>query len=84
MGISIKHDEYERLIRQLAEDRGTSLTEAIGVAVRNEINRGRKAAGDETFTERVRRLQALVREAPMLDPRTPDEIIGYDEYGLPN
>ena len=84
MGISIKHDEYERLIRQLAEDRGTSLTEAIGVAVRNEIDRGRKAAGDETFTERVRRLQALVREAPMLDPRTPDEIIGYDEYGLPN
>ena len=43
MGISIKHDEYERLIRQLAEDRGTSLTEAIGVAVRNEIDRGRKA-----------------------------------------
>ena len=23
------------------------------------------------------------REAPIVDPRTPDEILGYDENGLP-
>ena len=82
MGISIKHDEYERLIRQLAEDRGTSLTEAIGVAVRNEIDRGSRVLPQETFMQRVRRLQAKVATYPR-DPRNDDDIIGYDEHGAP-
>ncbi len=82
MGISIKHDEYERLIRQLADDRGMSLTEAVGFAVRNEIERGTKAAVREGFMERVRLVQAMVREAPILDERPYREIL-YDDNGLP-
>ena len=82
MGISIKHDEYERLIRQLATERGTSLTEAVGLAVRHELDRTPKPEIEESFMERVRRAQAIVAAAPILDPRPYKEIL-YDEDGLP-
>lgn len=83
MGISIKHDEYERLIRQLATERGVSLTDAVGMAVRHELARMAPAAGKESLAERIRRAQAIYAASPILDDRTPDEIIGYDEYGVP-
>ena len=46
------------------------------------------AAPDEkTIEERLRRAQETVRRynaLPIIDPRSPDEILGYDEYGLPS
>jgi hypothetical protein len=32
---------------------------------------------------RLAEIQAIVREQPLLDPRSADEILGYDEWGLP-
>lgn len=83
VGISIKHDEYERLIRQLATERGMSLTEAVGMAVRHELDRGASTVPRDSLADRIRRAQAIIRAAPILDSRTPDEIIGYNEYGVP-
>ncbi len=83
MGISIKHDEIERLIRELANRRGTSLTEAIGAAVRNELEREGVTMPQESLLDRIRRAQEIIAAAPILDARTAEEIIGYDEYGVP-
>ncbi|PCG14139.1 MULTISPECIES: type II toxin-antitoxin system VapB family antitoxin [Sphingomonas] len=79
MGISIKHEEIERAIRRLASERGLSLTDAIGLAVRHELERSEERP---PLRERIRRIQERVATYD-LDPRTPDEIIGYDEHGLP-
>ena len=84
VGINIKHDEYEAAIRELAFHDGVSLTDAIGQAVLEKLERQRTAAARESYVERARRLQAYVANLPILDDRTPDEIIGYDEHGLPN
>ena len=83
MGINIKHDAYEQAIRELAASRGLSLTDAIGMAVRNELDRDRRKEQAAEFMQRVREVQAAFAAAPVLDPRTPDEILGYDEHGLP-
>jgi len=83
MGINIKHDAYERAIRELAANRGLSLTDAIGMAVCNELERDREAERKADFIRQVREAQAIYAAAQILDDRTPDEIIGYDEYGLP-
>lgn len=83
MGISIKHDAYEQAIRELAASRGLSLTEAIGMAVCNELQRDREAERKAEFLQRVREVQAAFAAIPDRDPRTPDEILGYDEFGLP-
>lgn len=37
----------------------------------------------EALLSRVRRIQDHVARFPVLDPRSADELQGYDEYGLP-
>lgn len=36
-----------------------------------------------TFRKRIAEIQNRVAALPVLDDRTPEEIIGYDEHGLP-
>lgn len=83
MAISIKNEETERLARELARRTGVSMTEAITRALREQLAReeGRRAAPrirDELLAI-GRRCAAL----PDLDTRRPEEILGYDELGLP-
>ena len=84
MGISIKHDEIEAQIRRLASMRGTSLTEAIGMAVRRELEHDEREQRAGAYLRQVAELQAYLAALPVLDDRTPDEIMGYDENGLPS
>lgn len=82
MGINIKHDAYEKAIRELASSRGLSLTDAIGLAVCNELRRDREAERKADFMARVREAQAIFAAAPVLDPRPYRDIL-YDDDGLP-
>ncbi len=83
MGISIKNERTERLARELAAETGESLTTAITRALEERLARleGRRTPADRRALARVvlRRLDAL----PVLDARSPDEIMGYDEHGVP-
>ncbi len=85
MGLSIKNDAVVAMIRDLAARRGVSMTEAVRQAVETELAH---AAADRkaTLAERQRRLEAIVAEfqkLQILDNRTAEEILGYDENGLP-
>lgn len=85
MGISIKHSEIEREIRTLASRRGTSLTDAIGQAVRAELARDTAdqplSSDRQTWLDEVKAIQAEVRRLT-IDP-TPYRELLYDEDGLP-
>lgn len=82
MALSIKSDEADRLARQLAAETGESLTEAVEVALRERLVRQRRSS-ESSMGERLRRLQRDVAHRPVIDPRPVDEIVGYDEHGLP-
>lgn len=83
MAISIKDPETDRLARALAAATGLSLTEAIRAALRDrlerEAHRGRRGVGAE-----VRRIQERLARLPVRDARAADEILGYDDHGLPS
>jgi antitoxin VapB len=84
MALSIKNPETERLARELAQATGESLTEAVTNALRDRLVREAGHKGDrEQIRAEIRRIQQEFQSLPVLDDRTPDEIIGYDEYGLP-
>lgn len=82
MALSIKSDEADRLARDLAAETGETLTEAVVTALRERLDRQR-AMHAASMRTRLARLAADVAVLPVADSRTPEEIIGYDETGLP-
>ncbi len=82
MALSIKSDEADQLARELAAETGETLTEAIVIALRERLDRehARHAA---SMRARLARLAADVADLPVTDSRAPEDIIGYDDAGLP-
>ena len=82
MALSIKNDEADQLARDLAATTGETLTDAVLVALRERLER-EQARRKGTVGERLRRLSRVGAALPVIDDRSPDEILGYDEQGLP-
>lgn len=83
MALNIKSPEAEKDVRRLAELTGESLTEAMHKAVRERLER-LSSEDEQAKAARWAKINALIKEiqsAPVLDPRSPDEIIGYNERG---
>ena len=83
MALNIKSPDAERDVRRLAELTGESLTEAMHRAVRERLERLTQAEGRSRQARRVE-IDAIIKEiqsAPVLDPRSPDEITGFNEWG---
>jgi antitoxin VapB len=81
VGISIKNDKAERLARQLADETGESLTDAIIHSLEERLERlkGRRSAPD--LAEALAAISRRCSSLPDLDTRSTDEILGYDEKG---
>ena len=82
MALSIKSDVADRLARELAAETGETLTDAVVIALRERLDRehARRAVSMRT---RLKRLAADAAAMRVADDRAPEEIIGYDETGLP-
>ena len=81
MGISIKNPRVEAAIRKLAAQQGVDITKAIELAVNRALENS-----DIRTRARLRRMRAIadrVAAMPLLDARTDEEILGYDDAGLP-
>ncbi len=83
MALSIKHPEADRLARELAARTGESLTEAVLNALRERLARETRRRPTRPLREELRAIRERCARLPILDRRTPDEILGYDERGLP-
>jgi antitoxin VapB len=83
MAFSIKNDEADLLVRELVALTGESLTEAVTVSLRERLERQRRLRGGSKL-ERMMEQVRLFRALPVLDDRSADEILGYDEMGLPS
>ena len=83
MAFSIKNDEADALARRLVDVTGESLTDAVLIALRERLQR-EEARRHMGVAGRLRRLAAEVAELPVLDDRPAEEILGYDEHGLPS
>lgn len=86
MALNIKNAETERLARELARRRKQSITAVLTDVLRKELERERrKPAGKNDIEARLRRIDEIVArysQLPVIDDRTDDEIIGYNEQGL--
>jgi len=83
MALSIKDPETERLARALSQLTGENITTATKRAIEERLRRlggqSRRAALLQDMAEIRRRWN----EMRIIDDRSADDILGYDENGLP-
>jgi antitoxin VapB len=85
MALNIRDPEVHRLARAVADATGETMTRAVGIALAERLQR----LTEMPEAERRRRIEALMAmarqfaELPVEDPRPIDEILAYDENGLP-
>jgi len=52
-------------------------------AVRDRLERVKRARHRRSLADELDTIGKECAALPLLDPRLPDEIVGYDEHGLP-
>jgi antitoxin VapB len=84
MAINIKDSETDVLAREVAKRTGETITDAIRTALQERLQRlvGRHSA--PTKRDKLYEILTRVDALPVLDRRSEDEILGYDENGIPN
>jgi antitoxin VapB len=83
MALSIKNPEAERLARELASKTGESMTEAILKALRERLQRELGHRRPWRLVDQLDEIAIRCASLPIIDDRSEDEILGYDEKGLP-
>ena len=79
MALSIKSERADQLARELASLTGESITDTVITSLERRLAEVRRLRRRRSIDDLVERFQNL----PVLDPRSADEIIGYDDSGLP-
>jgi antitoxin VapB len=81
MALNIKDPEADRLARELAALTGESITAAVTSALRERIDRCKQRERMRARRAALEAIQERVSTLPVLDDRSDEEIIGYNEFG---
>ncbi len=84
MALNIKSAETDRLARELAALTGESITDAVTRALEMRLEQERRERDTlrrQRMKEELQRIRKRASQLPVLDPRSADEIVGYNELG---
>lgn len=84
MALNIRNRETEELAQQLASLTGETKTEAVRRALRDQLVRLQRERKGRRLVDELDEIALRCASLPVLDPRPADEILGYDESGLPS
>ncbi|MBB4277499.1 hypothetical protein SAMN02927900_05711 [Rhizobium mongolense subsp. loessense] len=85
MSLNIKNPATVALVDELARRLGISKTAAIHQALTERLHRmGYGDVAQERLLTEMQAIRGRVSRLPELDSRSDEEIIGYDEHGIPN
>ena len=82
MALNIKDPEADRLARELAARTGESITQTVVKALRERLKR-ETAKTPVGLKDEIMAISRRAGRLPRRTDQSPDEIIGYDEQGLP-
>jgi antitoxin VapB len=84
MPLNIKDRATEQTVRELAGLTGESVTTAVRRAAEERLQRVRRDRPAGSLAMELLEIGRRCAVLPDLDTRTADEILGYDERGLPS
>ena len=86
MSMNIKNPQVHRMAHELAELRGCSLTKAVKFALEKaliEAKHQNAHLNADQLEQRLTEIALHCSQLPDQDQRSVEEILGYDEMGLP-
>jgi antitoxin VapB len=82
MALSIKDPEADRLARQVSRLTGESLTAVVVESLRERLLRLQRRR-EPTLGAELLAIGQRCASLPLVDSRTPGDLLGYDENGVP-
>ncbi|HPZ48842.1 MAG TPA: type II toxin-antitoxin system VapB family antitoxin [Propionibacteriaceae bacterium] len=79
----MKNPVTDRLAPELADATGESLTEAVRRAIEDRLAKVARASSSDDVLSLYMSIIDRGRRMPIIDSRSEDEILGYDDDGLP-
>lgn len=83
MALNVKNAEADRLARELARKTGETITEAVVNALRERLVRENGRRSPLPLKDEILAIGRRCAALPDLDRRSADEILGYNEIGVP-
>jgi len=83
MALNIRNAEAERLAERVVTLTGETKTAAVTQALRERLERLERVSGRRRLADELDAIARHMAGLPVLDPRSTDEILGYDDSGLP-
>ena len=83
MALNIRNRRTEELAATLAKLTGETKTEAVIRALHERLERIRRQRTGRSLADELDDIALRCASLPALDRRAADEILGYDEGGLP-
>jgi antitoxin VapB len=84
MPLNIKDPETHALARELAAATGETITKAVHLAIRERLQKVRACrTARRRLADRLDDIARHCAALPVIRERPADEILGYDERGLP-
>jgi len=85
MALNIKDPQTHAIARELAQVTGESITQAVHIAILERLRRvrTRRIIQTRSLADTLDEIALRCAALPDVDIRSPDDIIGYDEHGLP-
>jgi antitoxin VapB len=84
MALNIRNTEAEQLAEAVAKLTGETKTEAVAQALRDRLDRLRRERARRRLADELDAIALHCAQLPVQDPRSADEVLGYDEHGLPH
>jgi antitoxin VapB len=83
VALHIRDPEADRLARALAAKTGKTMTEVVVEALRDKLRREESRAEFPRLRDEIMAISRRAAALPRRTGRSPDDILGYDERGLP-
>lgn len=83
MALNIRNKEAEKLAAALSRLTGETKTEAVTRALSDRLQRVRRERANRRLADELDEIALQCARLPIRDARPADEILGYDENGVP-
>ncbi len=83
MALNIRNKETEQLANELAKLTGETKTQAVTLALQARLKKERRRHSKRCIADELDEIALHCASLPIQDARPADEILGYDEQGLP-